>query len=601
MTVSPVAGVSHFIGLSTDTKPTGTKITPGSTFKEEDTGFIYELGADGWFQAPMPILGTNGETVSVQYPFPVDGDSIYAKDIDPDLSDIGTFTGDILSLVDDYEVEITDTSATNPKTFMVKLKRPLKSNTVAFGSKTGNFSNVKIQLKDLAGTVRTVVDDSDNDTKFTSNVYQFTTNVFIDMVIEFHTADAVKISGMFVPKVQSRAISAIDGYVSETNTTEETLLADGVFTGGQVDTLNYGMALLAVFSDVASASGGLSIQFRSTPTSTWRASYAFTIAGGREKTFSIQPVRRFMRIVYTNGGTNQTAFDLQTILKPVYVKPSSHRIGDIVSVEDDAELVKAGLTGLSGRTNLMENVETIESTLSVNQALVHREGVNELFLQFTGDDTTLAVAASAGDTDIDVVDASAYSDVEPGTQIEINGERFHFHVKDIVVNNITLDRPLDQAHPIGTTVKSITTELVGVGTITSPLSYRISPPPDEIWQITRILINITDGTAMDDGKFGGMTALSNGVVIRANRNGVFQTGSIWKTNGDMALDMFDINYTDKAPAGQNGLRGRWTFTKAEFIVELNGATSDFAEILVQDDITDLVGYNIKAQGRVFGR
>ena len=68
----------------------------------------------------------------------------------------------------------------------------------------------------------------------------------------------------------------------------------------------------------------------------------------------------------------------------------------------------------------------------------------------------------------------------------------------------------------------------------------------------------------------------------------------------MALDMFDVTYTDKAPAGQYGVRGRWTFTRAEFIVELDGAAGDKFELLVQDNLTGLSTYEKKCQGRLFG-
>ena len=37
-------------------------------------------------------------------------------------------------------------------------------------------------------------------------------------------------------------------------------------------------------------------------------------------------------------------FDLQTMFKPVYVKPSSHPIGGVVKANDDSELVKAQIT-----------------------------------------------------------------------------------------------------------------------------------------------------------------------------------------------------------------------------------------------------------------
>jgi len=146
-----------------------------------------------------------------QYPVSVDGDSVYAKDISNDIhTDIGTFTGDIFSLVNDYDVEITDVTATNPKTFTIQFNRPISSDRIGMGSGTGDFSNVKILMKDLSGTVRVTVDDSANNTKYTSNVYVFPPNVFIEMVVEFHTTDPVKLNGLFMPKT-TQTISQIQG------------------------------------------------------------------------------------------------------------------------------------------------------------------------------------------------------------------------------------------------------------------------------------------------------------------------------------------------------------------------------------------------------
>lgn len=290
------------------------------------------------------LLDSRGNIVAPNFPLPTDGDSIYSKDISS-ASSIGTFTGNILSLFDDYSTAISDVSATNPKTFTVQLERPIKSNKIAIGSSSGDFSNVKISLLDLAGTVRATIDDSGNSTKYTSNVYQVEDNAFITIVLEFHTADPVSINGLFVPKGQSRSISSIDGFISDGNSSGTPLLAGATFTGTQIDTLNYGMIMVSVFSDVASATDGLITQFRSTATGTWRTSDSYTISAGVEKVFSFQPVRRYMRVLYTNGAVNQTVFDFQTVMKPVYVKPSSHRIADAISGQDDAELMKSCITG----------------------------------------------------------------------------------------------------------------------------------------------------------------------------------------------------------------------------------------------------------------
>jgi len=94
---------------------------------------------------------------------------------------------------------------------------------------------------------------------------------------------------------------------------------------------------------VASAVDGLQIQQSSDGTN-WDHCDEFSIPATTGKNFSINPYAKWMRVVYTNGATGQTAFRLQTILKATG-RPSSHRIQDSIVDDDDAELVKSVLTG----------------------------------------------------------------------------------------------------------------------------------------------------------------------------------------------------------------------------------------------------------------
>jgi len=136
----------------------------------------------------------------IQSPIPTDWDSVYRKDLDVDNSDIWWFTGTISSLFDDYNVEIVDSSATNPKIIKIRFHRPISSNAFWIWSKTGDFSNVKILLKDLAWIPRVTLDDSANNTKYTSNVYNFTHSEFIEVEVQFHTTDTITLNGAFLPK-----------------------------------------------------------------------------------------------------------------------------------------------------------------------------------------------------------------------------------------------------------------------------------------------------------------------------------------------------------------------------------------------------------------
>jgi len=164
------------------------------------------------------------KNVDVQNPMPTDGDSIYAKDLDLANSSIGTFTGNIESLYNDYQTEITDITATNPKTFTVQFRRPVETTEFAMSSLTGNFSNVKLLLKSPSGSVRGTIDNSADSTKRTDFVYEFPPAKFIAVEVQFHTADAVKISGSNVPKdvpvvARLQAVKP-DGTVTNINATE---------------------------------------------------------------------------------------------------------------------------------------------------------------------------------------------------------------------------------------------------------------------------------------------------------------------------------------------------------------------------------------------
>ena len=131
-------------------------------------------------------------------------------------------------------------------------------------------------------------------------------------------------------------------HLSTLNSSTTPLGANATFTGTAEDVLNYANIQLNVKASHTSATNGLKIQF-SPDGANWDNDDSYTIEAGVGKTFSAQTSGRYFRVVYVNGATPQTYFRLETIAKPQYTKPSSHRLKDNVSTEDDAELVKAQL------------------------------------------------------------------------------------------------------------------------------------------------------------------------------------------------------------------------------------------------------------------
>lgn len=432
-----------------------------------------DINSDDDAQLGICILKTEGsspeeyKTVSAQYPIPTDGDSVYAKDVWKDESDIGNFSGSITDPFDNLHTPIVDSTANNPKVLLVHFHRTIFTSSISLGAALGgDFSNVKIELLGSGGVVRQTVDESGDDTKYTSREFEFKPDLMNVVRFSFFTDDPVTLTNIVIRKATS---------------------------------------------------------------------------------------------------------------------------------------VDAKLAAVSDLTRTVEDIGSFRGALNINQALVHQTGVNEYFRRDTGGSTTIAIAATAGDTDINVADSTGFVigdfiRIAPAA-ITIRG---HFHVLNVVANVITINRPIDADLEIGDAVVEIDFGMNEVGTLVAPVSFKVVPPPTERWQITRLMTTMLDATAMDDGKFGGMAALTNGFVIRINKGGIVSTLTHWNVNLDLKDDQFDVAYSDKAPAGQYGLSARWTLTKAEFVADLDGANGDFLEALVQDDLTPLDTFKIKVQGRLFG-
>lgn len=392
----------------------------------------------------------------------------------------------------------------------------------------------------------------------------------------------------------------VKGVISAENSSSDILQADGVFTGTAIDITDCGIVFVSISTDVASATDGLSIEQSSDGTN-WDHCDVYNVGVGGNKNYAINPHSQWLRVVYTNGGTIQGHFRLQTICKANSL-PSSHRIQDTITDDDDSRLVKSVLSGQSDINGTFENAKTYRGALQIDAALVHQVGISEHVKRDFGGATTIDVAASSGDTVINVTATTGFS---IGDLIRISNttytERSHFHIVAVSAGvSLTLSRPIDNDFEVGDDVIEIQIAMNQVGSLASPISYKIQPLPSERWQITRVLMTLLDQTAMDDAKFGGITALTNGVILRVVNDGVIRTYTHWQSNGDFKDDMYDVEYSTKAPSGFFGLSARWTFTKAEFIADLNGATGDYLEVLIQDDLTALDDFELKAQGRLFG-
>ena len=128
------------------------------------------------------------------------------------------------------------------------------------------------------------------------------------------------------------------GALCDNCSTTTALLAGETYTGSAVDKRDYNAIAVFSTSDVASATKGLEIQYSKDGLTNWRTAESYTIEAGAEKWFTPPAFGIYMRVVYTNGASDQTEFELSTYLHKIPIKWSSHNLQDDLSDQDDGTL-----------------------------------------------------------------------------------------------------------------------------------------------------------------------------------------------------------------------------------------------------------------------
>ena len=279
-----------------------------------------------------------------------------------------------------------------------------------------------------------------------------------DDQVDRMTSIATANSGPIVDAINNG--SAVDA----NNSTTTPLGIAGVFTGTATDILSYSAISILVYSDEASATKGLSVEFSVTGTD-WHEGESYTITAGSTKFFTPPAQSKYYRIKYTNGATAQTDFHLHAVLKRNSIKWSSHNIDDAIKDQDDAELTKSVITGkrtdgiydnvsLTNGANMKVSLEEFDSSfidnplpitshellvgegLVTGQSVVHKFGQNTALNTSTYEDIwdgggvyTYPANGTAPITNVESTSASDTFDLEV-QGLDING--------DLTVQTVTL-------------------------------------------------------------------------------------------------------------------------------------------------------------------
>jgi len=227
--------------------------------------------------------------------------------------------------------------------------------------------------------------------------------------------------------------------------------------------------------------------------------------------------------------------------------------------------------------------------------------VELFFIKGTAVPTTLAAETAIGDVEITVVD---------GTNLQADGylgifspDASRFFFSEIISessNVVTVDTPLDFAFSVGDNVQPLSREL-NIDGSTTPTEFKIQGAgtgSNIAINITRFMFSMECDTAVDLNKFGDLTALTNGIVLRRS-NG--QTRNIFnvKRNSDLVELAYDVTFYDSSNPSQgvDGVSCRYTFNgEDKHGTALQLLPGDSLDLLVQDDLSGLLKFRILGQG-----
>lgn len=266
--------------------------------------------------------------------------------------------------------------------------------------------------------------------------------------------------------------------------------------------------------------------------------------------------------------------------------------------KQQALLAKSSVDGKLKHIEIESN-----GAIPVNVQDQHTQALDLPFIKATGIPTTLSVQTALGDRTVTVADTTGFVAGNVVAMFQPFGPFYYGKQIGAPAGNvISLDTPIDSVFTVGIGVLSATDNMAVNGAVTTQVFQIGSEQRSTIEEmdVTRFMGYIQDGTAMDDGLFGGIGALTYGIVLRVRT--ATNLTNIWnaKSNGELGLLCYDTAYTTKPPAGtSHGFRFRNTYaSQGKHGVTIRLLPGEVLEVLIQDDLTDLELFQMMAQGHV---
>lgn len=272
--------------------------------------------------------------------------------------------------------------------------------------------------------------------------------------------------------------------------------------------------------------------------------------------------------------------------------------GEKVYSFDDQGNRKVAIGDSTGNGVILEDNGSVPVTLQDQTT----RSFNYPFLLVEKDDVVCTSGTTVGEREATFSTSHGIDAGDIVAMFTTDGHFYYGTALSVVTDTVTFDALFDHNFSSGTTC-AVGTRNMNVDGSSTPkffkacIGYDVSGCTKQ-FDIVQLSLSITDQTDMDDAKFGGLSALTRGVMFRVLNGHYSNEWSIpLKTNGDMARVLTVINYSDKAPSGYYGLTGRLVYGGQDnYGVVRRIGNGVYAEIVIQDDLTGLDTFFVNAVG-----
>lgn len=210
----------------------------------------------------------------------------------------------------------------------------------------------------------------------------------------------------------------------------------------------------------------------------------------------------------------------------------------------------------------------------------------------------LLVTGTAIDDEIIYVNAGHGFAVGDYMSIREGAFQSQVGVTNVSSNDITLASPLSNAYTTDAQVIRGNIEMNISGSYADQ-EFLMTMWGETPVDIQTVIVTMQHGTAGDDSKFGGITALTNGLLFSKIDDTVHQHLGNYRSNQDFTEFGADVVYTDKAGGGNHGTNVTFDVKNSYgVVIRVDPRINGLLKATVQDDLNTLLRLRVSLMGQL---